>query len=635
MRRVANPPPSARVQLFLRPRADDALPEGGFGVLLADLGALGDIPMLDRRGIGRAVEFVLPRTARVDVARGSGGAPTRLRLDPHVVRAVRADLTAALRAQGLHPKAVAHQDAVAKAREGAEVPASALLDGVWLTVGREVRALSFCAGGRCRRPDELPSAANPPRREAWEMTLAEFLGTPRRSRADRHEVPPWYPSISRTVPAEPFMAGVYTIRRGAYPDGAPLYTVLDGEKPVASYDGYQLLVARSHRRKGIATELVADLRMRHPEVPPATTRTAAAERVQRRAHHLIVWLALLNGHTVPDRVLKKYPDLSRLANTLRERRAQFGGPALATRRNGTARQTTLVALYGSDGLPEDDEALWGCGDVDPDNAFEIHRLPMELVWSWNAWDGTPLSSFLRRPANPDALRRHLLAARAAGRIERPILFRSLDCVGAPLKVPYLLDGYHRLAAAHRARLVEIDVIDVSRPARQTPRVATRGNPGNAEGGSPLFDLNVHDDEDDPDEEGIWQRFWLWRVGEYDRRHALGMLVAARRMDHVAWGCQDDRDELRRAVGLPRMPVFHVESSVVFERHRATGLGVSLYVEAARVARTRFGAMLVAGDCKRTDETSASAARVWESRRLAADPRVMVRGHCMVWIGGSG
>lgn len=725
MRVASNPPDSARVQIFARPRRADletlgryvALPDGAFGALLVDLGTLGEIPVLDRRGIGRAVEFVSPKIANVSF---DAGAHT-LRLDPHAIRSVRADLTAALRAQGLKPRVVAHQDATAMVRAGPRTSLPPVtIDGVWLVVGREVRSLSFCAGGQCRgragvdlervanphsstleevanadvgsvlvdarravawrkvapgkkwvpqrpsasspdgwasrldAPDSslvvwrqivatmareplyllrgATSRPNPPRREAWQMPLEEFLGDPRRSRVDRREIKPWYSDEARRAADEPFMGGKYRIRRGVDEHGRPLYTVLDGELPVASYDGYQLLVAREYRRRGIATELVADLRERHPEVPPATARTEPAERVQRRAHKLILWRAVLDGKPVPPAAMRGYPDLSRLM--------------LRVRKNGTSRSEKIrerTAAY----------SLYGVIHPDPVSAFNDIAFPFFDTGYWDALglDEDRDSSDEARIVIADSW--EMLGGRVKGRVfawhtldiraedrgrglgrsivekmERSL--RDMGVSGIILQAGQLDESRHSLPfwekLGYEEWPLEYGIYDdrVVFKVLQPPGVRINGAERMA-----TFVVDVHDD---PDEQGVWQRFWVY-ARDAENRYSLGMVMAARRGDHVAGKCRDDRDELRRASGVPRMPVFHVESSFVSDQHRATGIGVSLYAEAARVARTRFGAMLVAGDCKHTDETSASAARVWASRRLAEDPRLMVRGHCMMWIGG--
>jgi hypothetical protein len=151
----------------------------------------------------------------------------------------------------------------------------------------------------------------------------------------------------------------------------------------------------------------------------------------------------------------------------RERSIDHAGSRKPVRQNGHARFTTLTDVYGKNGLPDEQEALWGCGDVDPDDSFEIKRVSVARAREWNAWEGTPFRVFMRRPADPEAVRRHMASMRSSGRAARPLVVRSTNCLGAPLAVLRLLDGYHSLVAAHRVGLQEIEFIDVSRPVRST------------------------------------------------------------------------------------------------------------------------------------------------------------------------
>lgn len=113
------------------------------------------------------------------------------------------------------------------------------------------------------------------------VTREEFLGDPTitsdRNAADLE------PRPGKTIqePAEPFMGGEFTVHRSEG-DNYHRYVVMDGDTPVAMYDGSSLVVAPEYRGRGIATELVYDFRTRHPEVPPADTRTRAAQRVQEK-----------------------------------------------------------------------------------------------------------------------------------------------------------------------------------------------------------------------------------------------------------------------------------------------------------------------------------------------------------------
>lgn len=161
---------------------------------------------------------------------------------------------------------------------------------------------------RVLEPTRLPPL------EAWQTTLKDFLGESRRARPAQRT--PVRPILGHGAAAEatpwPFMGGPLTIRRGAVIRERHSYfdhVVMDGDVAVASYDGSNLIVLPAYRRRGIGTELVADFRARHPEVPAASSRTPAARRTQIRAHRMIVEHALRAGLPVPQSVLWDYPDL--------------------------------------------------------------------------------------------------------------------------------------------------------------------------------------------------------------------------------------------------------------------------------------------------------------------------------------
>jgi GNAT superfamily N-acetyltransferase len=59
-------------------------------------------------------------------------------------------------------------------------------------------------------------------------------------------------AVRKVCQAEAFLNGKYELRTGN--DG--YYTVLDGDKPIASMGGGALVVDKAYRRQGIATELV-------------------------------------------------------------------------------------------------------------------------------------------------------------------------------------------------------------------------------------------------------------------------------------------------------------------------------------------------------------------------------------------
>jgi hypothetical protein len=115
---------------------------------------------------------------------------------------------------------------------------------------------------------------------------ADFLGNPKiTSNRNASDLRPNM-GMNAEVSPEPFMDGRFGIRRLEY-DGAR-YVVEDAGQPIAVYDGETLVVDPKYRRQGIATELVYDLRTRHPEIAPAPTRTRASQAVQRKVWERIV-----------------------------------------------------------------------------------------------------------------------------------------------------------------------------------------------------------------------------------------------------------------------------------------------------------------------------------------------------------
>jgi len=112
-----------------------------------------------------------------------------------------------------------------------------------------------------------------------ELTREEFMGhptiTPKRNAS---ELKPRLGLSAFMAPSEPFINGL-TIKRGIRG-----YVVMDGDTPVASYNGSELVVSPKYRRQGIATELVYDFRTKNPNVVPASARTKTSQHIQE-----LVW----------------------------------------------------------------------------------------------------------------------------------------------------------------------------------------------------------------------------------------------------------------------------------------------------------------------------------------------------------
>jgi hypothetical protein len=131
--------------------------------------------------------------------------------------------------------------------------------------------------GPHKLPRQNPGSRTRPSGGVWGMTREQFLGNPQiTSNANARDLQPKLTKPAALAPPEPFVGGL-TIRRGERSS-----VVLDGETPVASYDGDTLVVARPYRRRGIATELVYDYRTRNPDIPPAAQRTKTAQRIQEK-----------------------------------------------------------------------------------------------------------------------------------------------------------------------------------------------------------------------------------------------------------------------------------------------------------------------------------------------------------------
>jgi len=149
-------------------------------------------------------------------------------------------------------------------------------------------------------------------RQAWEMTLKEFLGNSKIVKMGQAaQLRPRMTRGAKSAPAEPFMDGLH-IHRDRDDGSGYFHDVVTDEQdkePVATYDGRNLIVAKPYRRRGIGLELVVDFRTRHPDIPAAETRNKASHALQKKAHRVIVERALKAGMPVSDRVLKDYHEL--------------------------------------------------------------------------------------------------------------------------------------------------------------------------------------------------------------------------------------------------------------------------------------------------------------------------------------
>lgn len=132
------------------------------------------------------------------------------------------------------------------------------------------------------------------KQHAHQMTREEFLGKPKRTKASNaKDLRASHSKWTKDAPAEDFHVkgwseGSFKIHRGHNEDASSAdYVVTYDGKPIASYDGTNLVVSRNMRRQGIATHLVAKFRTDNPHIPVAETRTKNAQKTQEAAWEMI------------------------------------------------------------------------------------------------------------------------------------------------------------------------------------------------------------------------------------------------------------------------------------------------------------------------------------------------------------
>ena len=141
----------------------------------------------------------------------------------------------------------------------------------------------------------------------WEIPKSDFLGNPTiTTNENSKDLKPKFHNCNKDVEPENFMG--YSIYRGSYGDNGEYkqYDVLDGDKPIASYDGNTLVVDKAYRGMGIGSELVYDFRTKNTEVLPANARTKKSQHIQEKVYKRIIDEALRNGEEIPPEVLSEY-----------------------------------------------------------------------------------------------------------------------------------------------------------------------------------------------------------------------------------------------------------------------------------------------------------------------------------------
>jgi hypothetical protein len=130
-------------------------------------------------------------------------------------------------------------------------------------------------------------------KHAHEMSREEFLGKPKRTKAGHaSDLVPKHSKLTEHVKPEEFKveghSSKFEVHRGHNDDATRAnYVVTHEGKPIAKYDGTNLVVAKKHRRQDIGTTLVANFREDNPHIPVAETRTKNAQKTQEKAYELI------------------------------------------------------------------------------------------------------------------------------------------------------------------------------------------------------------------------------------------------------------------------------------------------------------------------------------------------------------
>ena len=130
------------------------------------------------------------------------------------------------------------------------------------------------------------------REENYLSDKEKFLGKPKiTTMANASKLIPSATKSMEKIKAKPWLEGEFlgyhfTIKRQDEKYGGT-YTVFDGDKAIAKYNGDTLIVSKKYRKLGIATQLVVDFRTRHPEVEPARTRNKVSQHIQQKAWDII------------------------------------------------------------------------------------------------------------------------------------------------------------------------------------------------------------------------------------------------------------------------------------------------------------------------------------------------------------
>lgn len=117
---------------------------------------------------------------------------------------------------------------------------------------------------------------------------------------------------------------------------------------------------------------------------------------------------------------------------------------------------------------------------------------------------------------------------------------------------------------------------------------------------------------------VWIYLGLWE-------HQVGQVLAplARRPDH------EDLDAIEAATGRGFGLIGRVSNAMLHTGYEGRGLGVAMYIEAAKVLRERFDAPIASALCW-GEKISPEAGQVWASKRLRAQATVC--GHAAWYTG---